>query len=147
LLLNVRYFVSSFKVPGAPNNCQEIDGVFVCRNMVAAPRAWVAKSPDTWDAPIGFGAHMESESPNRMRLTATGPGIVVISEASYPAWRATVDGKAAEIMTVGGWWRAVEIGPGTHTVEMTYDPALFRAGFLIAVLALAVYGVMRRWDA
>jgi uncharacterized membrane protein YfhO len=43
--------------------------------------------------------------------------------------------------------QAVEIGPGTHAVEMTYDPALFRAGLAISLLALAAYGVMKRWDA
>jgi uncharacterized membrane protein YfhO len=83
----------------------------------------------------------------RIRLTASGPGIVILSEAWYPAWRATVDGESAELMEAGGWWRAVEIGSGSHSVEMMYDPILSRIGLVIAALTVAAYGLVRRWDA
>ncbi len=146
---NVRYIASAYPIRNAaPGGCGPIGGIHLCTNPFAQPRAWLAEGIDTWNQPIaGREVRIDFESPNRIRLTAAGPGIVILAEASYPAWRASVDGKAAELATVGGWWRAVEIGPGTHAVEMTYDPALFRAGLVIAVLALAAYGVMRRWDA
>jgi hypothetical protein len=148
-LLNVQYIASAYPVQSAMlTGCEQIGGIHLCKNLFPSSRSWVAEELDTWDQPIpGRDAHIDFESPNRIRLNATGPGIVVISEARYPAWRATVDGQPAEIQTVGGWWRAVAIGPGTHTVEMTYDPVLSRIGLAIAALALAAYGVMRRWEA
>ncbi len=147
-LLNVRHLASAFPIPGAlPGGCRQTDGIFLCANPSARPRAWVAEGLDSWDQPVaGREVRIEFDSPNRIRLTAAGPGILILAEASYPAWRVVVDGKAAELSTAGGWWRAVEIGPGTHAVEMTYDPALFRAGLAISLLALAAYGVMKRWD-
>ncbi len=146
-LLNVRYLASVFPIPNAPpGGCRQTGGIFLCANPSARPRVWVAEGLDTWDQPIaGREVRIVFDSPNRIRLTAAGPGILILAEASYPAWRASVDGKAAELLTAGGWGRAVEIGPGTHAVEITYDPALFRAGLAISLLALAAYGVMKRW--
>jgi hypothetical protein len=148
-LLNVRYLASAFPIPGAlPGGCPQTGAIFLCANPSARPRAWLAEGLATWDQPVaGREVRIVFDSPNRIRLTAAGPGILILAEASYPAWRAAVDGKSAELSTAGGWWRAVEIGPGTHAVEMTYDPALFRAGLAISLLALAAYGVMKRWDA
>jgi hypothetical protein len=72
---------------------------------------------------------------------------MVISEAAYPAWRATVDGDSAEILTVGGWWRAVEIGPGEHEVVMYYDPILLQIGLAVTALALLAFLGVWRWAA
>ncbi len=148
-LLNVRYIASAYPIQSAMlSRCEQIGGIHLCKNLFAQPRAWMAEGLDTWDRPIpGREARIDIDSPNRIRLTATGPGIVILAEAWYPAWRAAVDGKAAELVPSGNWWRAVAIGPGTHTVEMTYDPVLFRAGLIIVALALTAYGVMRKWEA
>ncbi len=148
-LLNVRYVASAFEIPSAMlGECRFAGGIRICRNLFAAPRAWVAEGIETWDRPIaGREARIESESPNRMSLTATGPGIVVVSEASYPAWRAAVDGEAAELITVGGWWRAAAIGPGEHVIEMAFDPLLSRIGLGITLLALLAFLGVRRWAA
>lgn len=146
-LLNVRYVASAFEIPSAMlGGCERTGGIILCRNIFAAPRAWVAEGTQTWDQPVaGREVRIESESPNRMRLAATGPGIVVVSEASYPAWRAAVDGKTAELITVGGWWRAVGIGPGNHVLEMTYDPLLSQIGLAITLLAVLAFFGVRRW--
>jgi hypothetical protein len=148
-LLNVRYIASAFPIRSAMlGGCEPISGIHLCNNLFAQPRAWVAEGLDTWDQPIaGREARIDRDSPNRIRITAAGPGVVILADASYPAWRARVDGETAELSSAGGWWRAVEIGPGMHTVEMTYDPILFRIGLAAAALALAAYGVLRRWDA
>lgn len=146
-LLDVRFVASAFQIPSAMlGGCKTVDGIMLCRNLFIMPRAWVAEGAETWDAPLaGRDARIESESPNRMALRAEGPGLLVVSEAAYPAWRAAVDGSATEILTVGGWWRAVAIGPGEHEVEMRYDPALFRIGLALAGLALIAFLGVRRW--
>jgi hypothetical protein len=147
-LLNVRHVASAFDVRGAmPGGCEQIAEIRLCENSFARPRAWIAEALDTWDQPVaGREVRIDFDSPNRIRLSATGPGVVILADAGYPAWRASVDGETAELMEAGGWWRAVAIGPGEHIVEMAYDPVLFRIGLVAAALALAAYGVMRRWD-
>ncbi|MBN2085887.1 MAG: hypothetical protein JW748_11760 [Anaerolineales bacterium] len=148
-LLNVRYIASACPIQSAMlAGCEQIGGIYLCKSLHFSARVWVAEDPDSWDTSVrGREARIDFESPNQIRLTATGPGIVVLSEVWYPAWRAMVDGKPAEMSAVGGWWRAVAIGPGAHTVEMAYDPILFQIGLAAAALALAAYGVLRRWDA
>jgi hypothetical protein len=148
-LLNVRYIASAFGIPDATLlGCEQIGGIHLCRNMFVFPRAWVAEGAGTWNAPVaGQIVRIDTDSPNRIRMTASGPGIVVLAEAWYPAWRAAVDGKPAEVMQVGGWWRAVEIGPGEHVVEMRYDPLLSRIGLALCALALLACGAVKRWAA
>jgi len=145
-LLNVRYIISAFAIPDAALNLREkAGGIFLYENPLAMPRAWVAETLADWDRPIANReARVDSESPNRVRLTAEGPGWLVLSETAYPAWRATVDGKSVELHTAGGWWRAVELGPGMHDVQMSYDPALSWIGAAVVVFALlALLGVWR----
>jgi hypothetical protein len=117
-LLNVRYVAAAYIIPSQMLfGCRPHEGIYLCADPYAMPRAWVADAEETWDQPAaGRAARIESESPNSVRLTADGPGVVVLADAYYPAWRATVDGEPAELTQVGGWWRAVEIGPGEHAV-------------------------------
>ena len=146
-LLNVRYIVSAFAIPGAELNLREkADGIFLYENPLAFPRAWVAATLEAWDQPIGNRiARVDSESPNRVNLVAEGPGWLILSEAAYPAWRATVDGKPAELQTAGGWQRAVELGPGVHEVQMSYDPSLSWIGAAVTGFALLAFFGVRRW--
>ncbi len=146
-LLNVRYVVSAFAIPGAALDLREkVGGLFLYENPLALPRAWVAETLAGWDQPIeNREARVESESPNRVTLTAEGPGWLILSEAAYPAWRATLDGKRAELQTAGGWWRAVEIGPGVHRVQMSYDPTLSWIGAGVTLFALLALMGVRRW--
>jgi hypothetical protein len=146
-LLNVRYIASAFEISSAPLALrQRAGGIFLYENPLAFARAWIAETPAAWDRPIsGREARVESESPNRIRLAAEGPGWLILSEAAYPAWRATVDGKPAALRTAGGWWRAVEIGPGIHEVQMSYDARLSWIGLALTVCALLALLGAWRW--
>ncbi|HWV57796.1 MAG TPA: hypothetical protein VNZ57_10120 [Longimicrobiales bacterium] len=82
-----------------------------------------------------------------LRVTTTGPALLVVSDNYYPAWRAEVDGTAAEILRANYAFRAVAIpGAGEHTVRFHYDagyltaPALASAGLLLLLTAVGVAG-------
>lgn len=50
-------------------------------------------------------------------------GIAVFSEVYFPwGWKATIDGKEAEIGRVNYVLRAMRIPAGSHTISMTFDP-------------------------
>ncbi len=53
---------------------------------------------------------------------APGGGYVVLTDVWHPWWRATVDGKAAEILRANVMFRAVAIPPGDHVVRFTFHP-------------------------
>jgi uncharacterized membrane protein YfhO len=79
--------------------------------------------------------------------TAKREGLLVVSDAWYPGWTATVDGKPADVERVNYVFRGVRVGPGAHRVEFAYRPLSWRIGWivsLLAVLAIAAAGLAPR---
>jgi hypothetical protein len=74
--------------------------------------------------------------------TATGArGLLVLSEAYYPAWKAYVDGEPVPLYVADHALRAVPVPAGEHSVELRYESWTLRTGLavsLAAYLALAV---------
>lgn len=73
----------------------------------------------------------------RVRLDASG--YLVLSDACYPGWRATVDGEPAPILRANGFVRAVLLSPGEHTLEFTFAPASLVAGAACSAVALGLW--------
>jgi hypothetical protein len=141
-------------------------------NPRALPRAWVASRAERASDPLGKVlspgldlrnvavlpdaaapmatgtggsatiTHYEDE---RVVLHARGAGMLVLSDTWFPGWHAKVDGRDAKVERVDHMLRGVRVGPGVHTVEMTYRPLSFRIGWILSlVTALAlVLAVLR----
>jgi hypothetical protein len=78
--------------------------------------------------------------PHRVRIEAEmgSKGMVVLSDAFYPGWKATVDGRRVAIYEVYGGLRGVVTPAGRHVIEMVYRPvSVFLGG---ALTALGVFG-------
>jgi hypothetical protein len=106
-----------------------------------------ATSPATTPPVAG---RIESLAPNRVVATidVPGPGLVVIAEAYFPGWRATVDGAAAELRPANVLFRGVPIATaGGHTIELTLRPARFWVPLPLALLAtiLAAAAAIAAW--
>ncbi len=56
------------------------------------------------------------------------PGIVSIQEAWFPGWTAEVDGVGAPVVIEDGAFMGVEVGAGSRSLRLTFDPAPFRLG-------------------
>ena len=65
-------------------------------------------------------------------------GVIVFSEVYYPGWTATVDGKPADLGRVNYLLRAVNVAPGKHTVELTFNPKSVTATETVAYVSYAV---------
>ena len=79
----------------------------------------------------------------KLKTTAPGPRILVISQNHHPNWHATVNGEPKPLIRANYLWTAVALEPGEHIVELTYrDPIVATTrwitlgGVIILVIAI-----------
>lgn len=83
----------------------------------------------------------------RLRVTAPGPRILVLSELAYPGWEARVDGVPSSVRQTNYVLKGLAVPGGTHEVDLTFAPPTFRQGILLTgaglVLLLGLCFVLR----
>lgn len=81
-------------------------------------------------------------------LNASEPCMLVLADAYYPGWRATIDGEPAPLYAANYVSRAVPIPVGEHTVRFEFSPRSFWIGYGMSVggllLALLLGAVVLR---
>ena len=83
------------------------------------------------------------DEPDRLiaDIQTPGPGIVVVNEAYYPGWSATVDGEEVAISPANGLFRAVPVASaGRHRIVMRFLPRRFYwllPAYAAAIVALS----------
>ncbi|MHB8876289.1 MAG: hypothetical protein ACYC8T_21565, partial [Myxococcaceae bacterium] len=86
----------------------------------------------------------------RVEAEAEGDAVLVVNDAWWPGWTATVDGRPAPIWRADALVRAVPWPAGRHVLEMRYEPPEVRRGFAISAFTAAALtlvplaGVIRR---
>lgn len=65
-------------------------------------------------------------------VNAEENAILSLAHVDYPGWYATIDGEQAEILRAYGGLSALPIPAGEHTVELVYNPLLYRIGAIIS---------------
>jgi hypothetical protein len=107
---------------------------------------------DPTDAATGGGATIdvvEDGAADRIevRVSADGPGFLVVADSMQSAWVATLDGETVEILAADHVGVAVPVPAGTHVVVFDADPAGWDLGlwisFLTAVAVIAILVVHR----
>jgi hypothetical protein len=93
------------------------------------------------------GARLVSYDAERavVEVRAARRSVLVLTDTYFPGWKARVDGDPVHIERVNYLLRGVPVGEGTHRVEFRYEPASWRVGWivsLIAALALAAAAVI-----
>ncbi|HVW31951.1 MAG TPA: YfhO family protein, partial [Acidimicrobiia bacterium] len=73
-------------------------------------------------------------------VTADRAGILVLSQAWFPGWQATVDGRPAPVMRVDGLVQGIPIDPGAHQIHLAYQAPGLRAG--AAITGLTATGLL-----
>ena len=74
----------------------------------------------------------------RVEAEAAGPATLVVCDAYWPGWEATIDGAPATIFAADVLVRAVRWPAGRHVLEMRYRPPEADAGLLASGLGLAL---------
>ncbi len=71
---------------------------------------------------------------------------LVLADAWYPGWLATLDGQRTSLYIANTLFRAVWVPPGEHTVEFHYRPASLRYGVVLSLVGCSLALILRwRW--
>jgi hypothetical protein len=137
-LLNVRYLAAAYPMQSdGLVLLGERGGAHLYRNERALPRAFVVESDRVLESDDVAEGRVVEWTPNRIRVEAEGPGLLVLSEVYDPDWQARMDGEVAEIVRVEGILRGVYLEDGLHRVEFVYWPS----GLTVAI-SMTVAGVV-----
>jgi uncharacterized membrane protein YfhO len=103
------------------------DKALVPATNMAAAKVSAAK----WDA-----HHIECE------VESPEPTLVVIAQAFYHPWRATVNGQPATILRANHAFQAVPVPAGRSTVRLEYVDRRFQLGVALSALGLIICGLL-----
>lgn len=67
------------------------------------------------------------------------PGLLVLSENAYPAWKAFVDGKETKIYTADYIFRAIPLEKGKHKIDLIYSSKPYNIGKTSSILTGLFY--------
>ena len=76
---------------------------------------------------------------------SAGPTMLIVSDALYPGWQATVDGRPVPIYQANGLFRAVYLPAGPHEVVFEFVPASFRIGLILFIFTAAILALVSAW--
>jgi len=79
-------------------------------------------------------------SPNHVTVKTRqeGNGFLVLLDSYFPGWTVTVDGEERPILQANHFYRAVQLGPGEHTLEFDYFPEGFKQGLVVSAIFLLI---------
>ena len=89
-----------------------------------------------------------SDKPGHIELQVENKdeSLLVVSEAWYPGWTATVDGRQVPTEIVNGYVQGVHLQkPGPQHVLLEYDPILLRQGFAGTIVGLVLTTALYFW--
>jgi hypothetical protein len=77
-----------------------------------------------------------------VRVDAERDGVLVLTDAFYPGWHATVDGTASEIFPAYYAFRGVIVSAGQHEVVFEYSPSSLKIGLLLSSLTMVMLNLV-----
>jgi hypothetical protein len=138
--LNITHVVSDYTLSDVDLiPIDSVNEVYLYKIEDPRPRAWVEMDEFSWTR-----AEITSWSPNRIRVQADGPGLLVLSEVAYPGWQVEVDDQKVESETDHGILRAVAIPEGEHQVVFSFRPVSVFLGSAIFGLTILVGIILGR---
>ena len=89
---------------------------------------------------IGSEVRIWSYEENSIQMQTDSPGnaMLFISETYYPEWSAYVDGVETKIYLADGFFRAIYLPKGKHSVSMRWNPKIFYVGLVITLAGIFV---------
>ncbi|MCO5193580.1 MAG: YfhO family protein [Anaerolineae bacterium] len=137
---NLDVLPRAFMVSEAVSAETTTDAVDLMRDPGFDPRRAVVL---TDHEPLNFGAvdgavDIVDYAAERVVISAesSSGGILVLTDAYYPGWRATIDGEPTPIIKANGLFRAVILPPGMHEIVFTIQ--LHPSGRIITIVSFTL---------
>jgi hypothetical protein len=73
-----------------------------------------------------------------LEVSAEAPVMVVLAQAFYHPWSASVDGRPAKLWRANHAFQAIEIPAGLHQIQVSFRDWSFRVGGVVTALSLLV---------
>ena len=74
-----------------------------------------------------------------IEVTAEAPGVLVVSESSYPGWQVLVDGQKKKCLWLNLLFQGVEIETGKHKIDFKYRPKHFGIFLSISLGSMTLF--------
>jgi hypothetical protein len=81
---------------------------------------------------------VDTSSEIRLKVEASAPAYLLLTDTWYPGWRATVDENEVPIYRANLSFRALAVPAGHHQIVFRYQPESLRGGIQITVLSLVL---------
>jgi hypothetical protein len=135
-LMGVRWLLSQQELSLPGSRSSNLDGVYIYELTGAPGRV----SLEGGGAPPKVEWLEDSPTKVALKIDSAAPTNLTFADQLYPGWRATVDGAVVPIMRTNDIFRKVAMPAGSHAVTFSYQPAGFRAGLYLMLVATAVGG-------
>jgi hypothetical protein len=120
--------------------------------LLEGAREWEEMVPPT-EEEDRVAATIRVYQPNRVVVEthSARAGYLVLTDVWFPGWRCTVDGEPTRVHRANYLFRATAVPAGRHQVVFRFDPASYRWGKSISLIALAGVALVslgclvRRW--
>jgi hypothetical protein len=131
----------AFVVPQAVSVADDAEALAAMRAAFFNPARTVVLNDEKNVGQIGnlpYTADITSYEAERVVVETNGAsaGWLVLTDAWYPGWRATVDGQPVEIKRADILFRAVPVPAGRHRVEFVFAPMSVWVGAIISLACL-----------
>jgi len=80
----------------------------------------------------------EKDGRIRIRVTSDRPGILVLSESSYPGWRVFVNGQERACLWLNLLFQGVELASGQNEIVFEFRPARFPVFVFVSLVSLCI---------
>ena len=85
---------------------------------------------------VTYVKYKEQES--EIGVETDRPGMLFVSDAYYPGWKAWIDGVETKIYRANYAFRAIEVPSGKHLIKFIYQPKSFSNGLKISGISLII---------
>jgi hypothetical protein len=78
----------------------------------------------------------------RFRVQTSAESLLVVSQIYYPGWSATLSGERVPVVAANFAMTGIPVPAGVHEVRLVFDPASFKIGLAITILAILMAGAL-----
>jgi hypothetical protein len=102
-------------------------------------------SPGPWDTGSAGAVGKVVVDPTReyrYLVSSEPPCLLVLSEVYYPWWRVAIDDRPADLIRVNHTMLGVAVRPGSHVVQLSFEPVSVWIGGAMTGAALLLWGLL-----